>query len=413
MLSRSAFLRFLGTAAAMRPSDLAAAQAPAAFVPWRPGLLDIHHISTGRGNCTLILCPDGTTMMVDAGATQGGLDFTIAPIPDDTRRPGEWIARYARRHLRAAQREEIDYFVLTHLHGDHMGEVAIDLPKSKAGNYKLTGITDVAETLPVRRILDRGYPEYDYPTKQNNPSAMNYIEFVRAKKQQGAIAERFQAGSGSQIRLLRKPADYPGFSVRNLAVNGEVWTGVGDTTRHQFPALDTLKPAEYPTENMCCLALRLSYGAFDYYTGGDLPCGNNDAAQPWRDIESPVARATGPVEVAIMNHHGYVDSIGADYVRSLRPRAFILMAWDSAHPGISTLARMMSTSLYPGKREIYATTLKAENKIVNKRLNDIASSNGHIVVRVAEGGKEFQVVILENKDESDRVKATFGPFLCG
>ena len=34
--------------------------------PWSPGMLDIHKISTGRGNSPLLVLPDGTTVLVDA-----------------------------------------------------------------------------------------------------------------------------------------------------------------------------------------------------------------------------------------------------------------------------------------------------------------------------------------------------------
>lgn len=416
-MTRKDFLRSLSAApllsAAWPASKLFGQATGAVCPPWQPGGLDIHHIATGRGNSTLFLCPDGTSMMVDAGATSGGLKYTIAPKPDDSRRPGEWLGRYAKRHLQAAGRNEIDYFILTHLHGDHMGDVLPDSPTARLGGYKLTGVADVAEIVPIRRILDRGYPDYSYPTKQEGAAALNYIEFVKTQQKNGAVAEKFRAGSAQQIHLLRKPAEFSGFSVRNLAVNGEVWTGVGETTRHHFPALETVKPADYPSENMCCLALRLSYGQFDYYTGGDLPSGINDGSPVWEDIESPVARVAGPVEVAILNHHGYTDTTGAEYVRSLRPRAFILLAWDSAHPAISSLQRMYSTNLYPGPRDVYATALKAENKIANKGLANLKSDDGHILVRVAPGGKEFRVIILDNSSESDRVKAEFGPFPCG
>lgn len=409
-MKRRNFLAAGAAAAIWNPLRLTAAQTDRAFQPWRPGSLDIHHISTGRGNATLFLCPDGTSMLVDAGATTAPLQYTITPKPDGSKRPGEWVGRYAQRHLRAANRDAIDYFLLTHFHGDHMGQVAPDQPMSKQGNYRLTGVADVAEIVPIRRFIDRDHPDYSYPVKLTDDSSLNYIEFVRAQQQKGAGAERIQVGSASQVRLLHKPAGYPSFVVRNLAANGEVWTGTGDTTRRHFPDLKALPKEEYPTENMCCLAIRLSYGKFDYYTGGDLPGGNHDGAPPWRDIESPVARAAGPVEVAIMNHHGYVDAVGAGFVRSLRPRAFILLAWDSAHPGISTLSRMLSRSLYPGERDIYATAMKPENKIVNRRLSELKSDNGHVVVRVAPGGEEFRVVILDNANESDRVIAEFGPW---
>src|SRR3546814_8964776 len=34
---------------------------------WTKGYFDIHHISTGRGNATYFVFPDGSTMLIDAG----------------------------------------------------------------------------------------------------------------------------------------------------------------------------------------------------------------------------------------------------------------------------------------------------------------------------------------------------------
>jgi hypothetical protein len=414
MMTRQRFLlSALGGALAVPKPVLKGAPAGEPFAPWRPGGLDIHHISTGRGNSTLFVLPDGTTMMVDAGAISAPLTYTIKPRPDASRRPGQWIARYAQRHLKAAQRDAIDYFLLTHFHGDHMGQVSPESPKSKDGSYVLTGISDVADVLPIGQTIDRDYPAYSYPAPLTDASTRNYISFVKSRLAKGqGTAAKIQVGSADQVKLLRQPQSFPTFSVRNLAANGEVWTGVGDATRQLFPKPELLLPDQLPSENMCCLAIRLSYGKFDYYTGGDLTGSNNAGEPAWRDIESPVARVAGPVEVAILNHHGYVDSIGAEYVRSLRPRAFILMAWDSAHPAISTLSRMLNKTLYPGERDIFATALMPENKIVNRRLAELKSDDGHVVVRVAPGGNEFRIVILDNSDESDRVKAEFGPYPC-
>ena len=38
---------------------------------WQPGMLDIHQISTGRGNAGLYIFPDGTTLLVDVGEQPG------------------------------------------------------------------------------------------------------------------------------------------------------------------------------------------------------------------------------------------------------------------------------------------------------------------------------------------------------
>ena len=57
--------------------------------PWSGGHLDIHHISTGRGNATFFILPDGTSLLVDAGAAPDDTTPDATPRPDGSRRPGE------------------------------------------------------------------------------------------------------------------------------------------------------------------------------------------------------------------------------------------------------------------------------------------------------------------------------------
>jgi hypothetical protein len=73
---------------------------------------------------------------------------------------------------------------------------------------------------------------------------------------------------------------------------------------------------------------------------------------------------------------------------------------------------MMSGGLYPGPRDIFATAIKPENEIANRRITKMKSENGHVVVRVAPGGDTFRILILDNSDERDRVIAQFGPYIC-
>ncbi len=377
--------------------------------PWRRGLLDIHHISTGRGNSVLAILPDGSSLMIDAGAVKAGGGAELAvPRPDASRRPGEWIGRYAKHHLRTAPRQEIGTFWLTHLHGDHMGEYTDDLPLAKGGEYRLTGVSDVAEMLPIRRIVDRGWPDYAYPLPQTDKSALNYIAFVRSIAKRGVRVERAAVGSSSQIGV----EGVAGFSVRVLSASGEVWTGEGEGTRRLFPALETLTKREYPTENMCSAALRLEYGAFKYYNGGDLTCDTQFGTEPWMDVESAVAKVAGPVSVAALDHHGYYDGTGPEFVRAMRARVWVLQSWHASHPALATLDRLYSPVLYAGERDVLATSLVPAAELADARLSDkMLSQQGHVVVRVSPGGGTYEVVVLEDGVEMGKVKARFGPFV--
>lgn len=115
--------------------------------PWTPGTLDIHQISTGVGNSALVVFPDGTTLLVDAGDASGSP--ANVRKPDGTRGAGEWIARYVRHVLQHDGNPAIDYALITHLHGDHLGRITPNSPTGRHG-YKLSGLSEVAEFIPIR-----------------------------------------------------------------------------------------------------------------------------------------------------------------------------------------------------------------------------------------------------------------------
>jgi hypothetical protein len=162
---------------------------------------------------------------------------------------------------------------------------------------------------------------------------------------------------------------------------------------------------------MCCVSLRLQYGGFRYYTGGDLTCDTDYGRLPWHDIEAPVAEAAGAVSVAVANHHGYFDACGPSAVRILRPRVWILPTWHVSHPAMSVLANLFSEDLYPGERAVFATGMTPEALLTTDRFSRLLkSSEGHVVVRVPRRGGEFSVFVVDAKDERGRVASAFGPF---
>ncbi|TWB36519.1 ComEC/Rec2 family competence protein [Nitrospirillum pindoramense] len=378
--------------------------------PWTPGTLDIHHIDTGRGNATFILGPDGTTLLIDCGTTREAPGLIAPCRPDATRQPGEWVARYALRQARAAGRDSLDYMVATHIHPDHVGDTAPDLPRAPDGDYQVTGLSQVDRYMPATLVIDRAYPDYGALPPLNAPFAANYRAWLDARVRGGRGVAAARVGSVEQIRPRTPGA---GFAIRVLAGNGRVWTGQGQDSRSLFPDSATLGPGERPVENMMSLALRLDYGRFGYFTGGDLTASTHDGLLPWMDVETPTVTACGRVEVAVADHHGYFDACGPEFVRRLDPQAFVIPSWHVTHPGMAQMERL--TNAWPGAkpRDVFATELLPAAAQINERfLPALRSRQGHVVVRVAPGGDSYRIFVLDSTREEGGITLACGPYAC-
>lgn len=350
---------------------------------WTPGGLDIHHINTGKGNATFFVLPDGTTLLIDAGST-GESKRNTPPLPDASRPAGEWIARYITAMFPAGRKPGLDYGYLTHFHGDHMA-----------------AFPDVGARIPIKKMIDRGdalLPPVDAADYKV------YREWTKKVK-----VESLKPGRRDQIVLVHEPRKYPTFVVQNISANGEIWTGRGTETASRFPPRDAWG-GDKPSENMCSLVIRLSYGKFDYYSGGDIPGGMPAGGPEWQDIETPVARAVGAVEAALLDHHGFWDGTNAFWVSTLRPRVLISHFWSPSHLSPTVMQRINSNRLYTGPRDIFSTNMMDSTKAVGGPMLDKVHSQGHVVIRVVPGGDRYEVIMLDDSAESRAVKSVHGPF---
>ena len=394
---------------------------------WQEGYLDLHHINTGRGNAAFYVLPDGTTLLFDAGELDPTNPRTTSkrntPIrPNDSRQPYEWIAAYIKKLAPMKQNTVVDYAVISHFHDDHFGSWYPAAPLSGDKSYALTGITGVGSLLPVHCLLTR---DYHYPVSMETQfknagqdsryvhTWNNYLAFIKAGQQQGMAAAFLKAGSATQVRLVHHAASYPGFNVRIVKSNGWIWTGKDSTVAQHFPAIDSTDKKTWPDENALSNVLLIHYGAFTYYTGGDCPGNVFLGDAPWRDVETPVAKAVGPVDVATMDHHGNRDAVNEYQVKTLQPRVWIEQVWTADHPGHEVLIRAVSPYLYKGERDLFATNMIEANELVIGPLvaQSYKSRQGHIVVRVLPGGKQYYVIILDDSREDMPVKEVFGPYV--
>ena len=106
-------LCLVATAAVAKPKNksLVGKQLPA----WSEGYLDIHTISSGRGECLLIVMPDGTSMVIDAGElvfkskpSKKSKYGMALPRPNNDVRPVKVYADYIRHFM--PFKDAIDYY---------------------------------------------------------------------------------------------------------------------------------------------------------------------------------------------------------------------------------------------------------------------------------------------------------------
>lgn len=371
---------------------------------WSEGYMDIHHISTGRGPSIFFMLPDGTRLLVDAGDLGDPSRWThkeIMPaVPNDSKRPAEWIARYIEHFSKPLNKDlYLDYAMITHFDTDHYGILDHLAITVEGKPYKYTGMTHLANLVEIRKMIDRGYPNYDYPTaekfrKRNGKLFKNYELLLKEREAKGLKNEQFAVGSDKQLVLNNNAALYPTFRIQNIAGNGRIWTGKGTDTRAIVPA--NAPEGAALNENSSSCVFRLEYGDFAYYMGGDISgTWSKKKNNPWNDVQSQVSKVIGTVDVALADHHGYRDSMNDNLLKALQTNAIVLPVWDLYHPHPNAMKRIINN----GVTEVFPAGMTEENlaKLTEQGLAKEIRPSGHIVLRVYNGGKKYQIFVLNDR----------------
>lgn len=357
------------------------------YAGWRPGEMDIHFIHTGVGEQTFFVFPDGTTMLLDCGYVakrRPGYAEAIPPLPSGSLRGGEWVARYLKR---VTDRRQIDYVMVSHWHDDHV-----------------MGLPDVAKEFTFRNWFDHQFPQVGAYRRDADPDALRFArEFVPAARAKGMKAEPFAVGAVDQIALVHGGA--ADFEIRNLAANCTVADGKGGARDYAKAHLAATKEKGIQ-ENMLSSAIRIRYGAFTYYTGGDVE--KTVIGEDGRkiDLEGLVGAACGPVTVCKTNHHAFWNAMQAPFVREIQAKAYLSSVWSPGQVSDRNLPIITSRELYPGDRTIFHGFMpigKAEEYAGRPFVRDFAPVTGHAVVKVAPGGAVARIHVLDATDESMRV----------
>lgn len=368
---------------------------------WSEGYLDIHFINSARGECCFYILPDGTTLLVDAGEVASG-ENSIAQRPNNETRPYITYARYI-QHFLPKGKKAIDYCAPSHFHTDHIGSADVATETSPVG-YRKSGLLALYDEVPYNHILDRAYPNYteDEETPElSGELSQDWATFVTwGVKNRKFTAARFQAGE-EQIKMIHNPKEHKDFSIFNICANGYVWG------RNSAGEEKVLGVRAKGGGNPASCGFHIRYGSFDYIACGDLvSSAQNRVAYYFRDFIG-----NGNLEAFKCHHHLAPNSWGTKMIDcNFDPRVVLNHCFALNKPSIAKLAHVLTWA-----EGFYATNLHPEfisNPEVKaqKLVDRITAYNGHIVLRVAPGGENFFVYMLDDTNFEYKVKFIAGPY---
>jgi beta-lactamase superfamily II metal-dependent hydrolase len=244
--------------------------------------LDIYFIDVEGGQATLFVAPSGESMLIDAGYAT-----------DNARDAGRIVAAASAAGLR-----QIDYLVVTHFHGDHIG-----------------GVPQLAERFPIRTFVDHG------DSIESEDAAQQLFKASAAARRKARhllvkpgdtipIKDLDVRVVAARAALLKSPL--PGAGAANPLCRDHV-----AKTPEQGPRLRPSTIGEPSSENFMSVATMIAHGSFRLADLGDLAW-NQEAA-----LVCP-ANLLGTADVYLTTAHGQMISGPPALVHGLRPRAIIM-----------------------------------------------------------------------------------------
>jgi beta-lactamase superfamily II metal-dependent hydrolase len=238
--------------------------------------LDMYVVDVEGGKSLLLVSPSGQSMVIDTG---GGRE-----------------ANRIAEACKAAGVTKIDYMVVSHYDGDHVG-----------------GVPALAALMPMVTFVDHG--------ENVQTSEPRYVKNVDAYLALAAKGKRLVVKAGDRIPIK-------GFDALVVMAAGKAITqplkGAGqpnpacDTTPRKVWGLDErgILDNHDTNENSQAITLLVTYGKFRMLDPADLTW-NKD-----RDLMCPVNRI-GTVDLYMTANHGMVNANSPIMVHALRPRVVI------------------------------------------------------------------------------------------
>jgi len=304
--------------------------------------LDIYWVDVEGGAATMIITPQGESILIDTG--------------NPGRRDPDRIARVA---TRVAGVRRIDHLIITHYHGDHFG-----------------GAANLSLLLPIKAVYDNG----KFKGMPNDPGK-EYFNFKCGK--------RVVVNPGTKIKLAQRK----GAAKLNLHCVGTrrsfIKPGKSSVANSTLCAQHKSKNRD-GSDNANSVVMVLQFGGFRFYDGGDLT---------WNEEKKLVCpkNLIGKVDVYQVTHHGLDSSNNPIVLNSLAPTVSIMNNGKTKGCAPEVFANLLATKSISQMYQLHKNVRPdgVRNNVADKFIANVGKkTTGNIIkLSVAPDGKSYTVSI--------------------